>query len=96
MNDQDRIAELANQCVQCGLCLPHCPTYVDKHEEGHSPRGRISLLAALNANTLKLDDELRHRFDPCQGCGRCEIVCPSNVQYLQLLNLAQTKLLIGL
>jgi glycolate oxidase iron-sulfur subunit len=42
-----RIVELADQCVQCGLCLPVCPTYRIDRNEAESPRGRIAIAAAL-------------------------------------------------
>ena len=76
---------LADQCVQCGLCLPACPTYRFAQLETESPRGRIALSRAwaldLVPPTLAGDAHLDH----CLGCRRCEVVCPAGVQYGPLL-----------
>ena len=33
-------------CVRCGMCLPHCPTYSELKMERASPRGRAALVRA--------------------------------------------------
>ena len=77
------IERLADQCVMCGLCLPHCPTYRVAKEEGESPRGRIALARALAAGAD--GDDLHRHLDNCLACGSCAQVCPSKVEFLPLL-----------
>lgn len=75
--------DLAQHCVKCGLCLPHCPTYALVGMEAESPRGRIALMANLAENPSQ-SGPFRH-LDSCLGCRRCEAVCPTNTAYEQLL-----------
>jgi len=42
-----RLDALLRQCVECGLCLPHCATYLATGNEVDSPRGRLILLQAV-------------------------------------------------
>ncbi|WP_430387510.1 (Fe-S)-binding protein [Dyella sp. 20L07] len=90
---KQHIAALADQCVQCGLCLPTCPTYGLDGNEAESPRGRIAIAAALARGDAEPTAELRIHLDHCLGCLNCERVCPANVKYGQLL--VQTRALIG-
>ncbi|GAB3024687.1 (Fe-S)-binding protein [Oleiagrimonas citrea] len=91
---QARIAELADQCVMCGLCLPHCPTYALDATEAESPRGRIRLARALTDGSLTGDlNPVREYLDHCLSCGQCERACPSQVRYGELL--VQTRAIIG-
>jgi glycolate oxidase iron-sulfur subunit len=81
-----RLQALAEQCVLCGLCLPHCPTYSLDRVESEGPRGRIRLAAGLASGRLAADRPDNWRgLDHCLGCRRCEAVCPANVQYGELL-----------
>ncbi|WP_229792860.1 (Fe-S)-binding protein [Rhodanobacter panaciterrae] len=88
-----RIAELADQCVQCGLCLPVCPTYALDRNEAESPRGRIAIASALARGLADPTAGLREHLDHCLGCLNCEKVCPANVQYSELL--IETRALLG-
>lgn len=92
-NPRHRIAVLADQCVQCGLCLPVCPTYALDANETESPRGRIAIAAALARGQVLPSAELRAPLDHCLGCLSCQRVCPAAVKYEELL--VETRALLG-
>jgi glycolate oxidase iron-sulfur subunit len=87
------IAVLADQCVQCGLCLPVCPTYAVDGNEAESPRGRIAIAAALARGQLAPTPALREPLDHCLGCLGCQRVCPAGVQYEEIL--VETRAMLG-
>ena len=73
-------------CISCGFCLPVCPTYAQTKAEADSPRGRITLMRALEDGRLDPDDPtLQHEAGLCLGCRACETVCPAGVKYGELL-----------
>jgi len=76
----------ADQCVKCGMCLPHCPTYRVTLDEAESPRGRIALMQGLATGTLVADAALEAHLDGCLTCRACEIVCPAQVPYGRLID----------
>lgn len=90
--DPMRIAALADQCVKCGLCLPHCPTYRVGRSEAESPRGRIAFAQALALEQLAPTPALTQHLDQCLACLHCERVCPSHVRYGELIVATRTLL----
>lgn len=74
-----------NSCVQCGLCLPHCPTFRITGDESQSPRGRIALMRAVQNDGAPVTFDVRRSFETCVQCRGCEPACPSGVKYGHLI-----------
>jgi len=70
-----------NSCVQCGLCLPVCPTFRLTGRETASPRGRLHAMKAVHQGVLEVDRAFEGIIDFCLGCRACEPVCPGMVPY---------------
>lgn len=81
-----------NRCVQCGYCLPACPTFLTMGKETHSPRGRINLVKMAAEGRIQDLSTLEEALDLCLGCRACETVCPSGVEYGAILESARTAL----
>lgn len=81
-----------NMCVQCGLCLPHCPTFRVTGDESMSPRGRIALMREVQDNDAPVTDEVLESFETCVQCRGCEPACPSGVPYGHLMEQARETL----
>lgn len=87
---QQTIQNLANDCVKCGTCLPHCPTYQLHQTEAESPRGRIALIDGISSGRLAWTEKLQQHLDQCLSCRACEAVCPANVAYGKLIDQSRT------
>lgn len=85
-------ADDLNTCVQCGLCLPHCPTFRVTGDETMSPRGRIALMREVQNNDAPVTDEVLDAFATCVQCRGCEPACPSSVPYGHLMEQARETL----
>lgn len=87
----DPLVALADRCVQCGLCLPACPTYGTGRIEAESPRGRIALARAWALGVVDPSTAGEAHLDRCLGCRSCEAVCPAGVEYGALLIQARDR-----
>lgn len=78
-------ANLLDACIHCGLCLNECPTYRLTGNEANSPRGRLQQWKAIEENRIDTDQETDYYADQCVGCLACESICPSKIEYGELL-----------
>lgn len=81
-----------NACVQCGLCLPTCPTFRLTGKETHSPRGRLMAMAAVAAELAPVDDAFADIMESCLQCRACETACPSLVPFGRAMEGARAEL----
>lgn len=85
----DLAYEATNQCIQCGYCLPACPTYESMGKESASPRGRINLVKMAAEGKIDISKHLAEPIDLCLGCRACETACPVSVPYGHILESAK-------
>jgi len=75
-----RLDGLLRTCIQCGLCLPHCATYLATGSETFSPRGRLLLLGEVLRGAYRWNDpDFQEAFATCLGCRACDATCPSGL-----------------
>ena len=91
VHDRPDPADLS-QCVHCGLCLQHCPTYLATGYEAESPRGRIHLIGALQEGRVEPTPSFLEHVDLCLVCRNCESVCPSGVPFGRIMETARAQL----
>ena len=85
----DKTYDWTNQCVQCGYCLPACPTYESMEKESASPRGRINLVKMAAEGKIDIHEHLAKPIDLCLGCRACDIACPVGVPYGHILEVTK-------
>ena len=80
VTDDAPLADDLATCVQCGLCLPSCPTFRLTGLETASPRGRLTAMSAAAAGR-PVDRRFSEIMGACLQCRACEVVCPSFVPF---------------
>jgi Fe-S oxidoreductase len=79
------------KCRSCRFCVDVCPTYQASHGvESLSSFGRLQIIKYLLKGNLELDDAMAYCLYSCLQCGRCEVVCKSKGQNLEIGELIQT------
>lgn len=71
--------KVIRECVKCGVCQAHCPTYQVGKREGDVARGKVALAAALLEGDTTLEERLRQDMSMCLMCGSCMNKCPNKV-----------------
>ena len=77
--------ELFRRCSHCGLCMSSCPTFVELGDENDGPRGRIQIMRMAADGRCELTPRMRRHLDLCLDCRGCETVCPSGVEFGQMI-----------
>lgn len=73
-------------CIRCGRCLAACPTYQQTSLETFSPRGRLSLMRAVEDGKLDLADAgVEEHLYHCLDCRACNTVCPVSIPIGELI-----------
>jgi glycolate oxidase iron-sulfur subunit len=72
-------------CMRCGMCLPHCPTYKETFLETASPRGRVALVRKFQEGELEISERFVEFLSLCLDCQACASACPSGVNAGELV-----------
>lgn len=79
------------QCMRCGFCLPHCPTYALTNRERSSPRGRAALARAVAEGKIEFTPAIKEEAFFCLECRACSTACPSGVRVGPIMELCRSQ-----
>lgn len=72
-------ANVTDECIKCGKCIPVCTIHNVNADEVTSPRGFLDLLGAYQRGKLNLDKNVKDIFESCFLCTNCVDVCPKSI-----------------
>jgi len=72
-------ADITDDCIKCGKCIPVCTIHNVNSDEVTSPRGFLDLLGAYQRGNLDLDKNAKDIFESCFLCTNCVDVCPKSL-----------------
>ena len=72
-------ANITDDCIKCGKCIPVCTIHNVNADEVTSPRGFLDLLGAYQRGNLELDKNVKSIFESCFLCTACVEVCPKSL-----------------
>jgi glycolate oxidase iron-sulfur subunit len=88
---RDHLLKEIAKCRSCRFCVDVCPTYqISGGLESMSAYGRLQILKYLLKGTLDFDDALAFMLYSCLQCRRCENICKSKGQNLDLCQIILT------
>ena len=91
-NEQTRetlLKEVA-RCRSCRFCVDVCPTYqASVGVESMSGYGRLQIIKYLMTGKLQFDDALSYVLYSCLMCRRCENICKTKGQNLDICKIIQ-------
>lgn len=87
---KEKLLKEIGKCRSCRFCVDVCPTYqASDGVESMSAFGRLQIMKYLLTETLAFDDALTFCLYSCLQCKRCEVVCKSKGQNLEICELIQ-------
>ena len=90
--DNKSTEEIVRKCVHCGMCNATCPTYQILGDELDGPRGRIYLIKDMLENNKPGNEKVAKHLDRCLSCYACMTTCPSQVNYMHLIDHGRSHL----
>jgi glycolate oxidase iron-sulfur subunit len=83
---------ILSKCTNCGCCNAACPTYEITGDEREAPRGRINLIREMLEQPGAPKPATVQHLDNCLSCLSCTVVCPSDVDYMHLIDHARVHI----
>ena len=87
--DELEIVKSVSSCINCGLCIQHCPVVTAVGVDRFS--GPRSIAVELSRSPLEFWATADVVY-LCTGCGTCREVCPKNVNIPEVVNMIRARI----